>query len=161
RGFQIICLLPLSPAAREDVDGAPSVAAAKPSAGVGIWRSRWLLRPVNLLRAAVFVIRTDGHHVAVRVQRHRVAELESGARIRSLDVGLLTPHTARSREHVHGAARHHRAVTLVSVDAFRVAVFAHSANGDCVAVLAERQRESELVAIAIALTRSWTLSGIR
>ena len=77
-----------------------------------------------------------------------------------LDVGLLRPGRARAREDVDRARRLRRVVGLVAVDAGRVLSSVDRADGERIAVAAQRDREAELIAIAEAVGRPG-FTGVR
>jgi hypothetical protein len=65
--------------------------------------------------------------------------------VRSLEVGLLLPGVAAAGEYVNGARIQSRVIDLVSVDAFRAAVFVVGAHRYGVAVGADGHSITELV----------------
>src|SRR5207249_3635591 len=98
--------------------------------------------------------------VAIGAQAHGVSEQIGGICVRSLDVRLLRPSGAGPRKDVNRAGAELRVVVLVAVDTLRATVFSNGANSKSVAVGAQPNRETELVAIAELISDSG-FTGVR
>src|SRR5262249_28155904 len=129
---------------REDIDGAGIFRAVHGTDGAAIAGCV----PVNAGCRAVLEHYSDGQRAAVRVQRDGEAEEVAHGRAKGLDVGLLRPGGARSREDGDGACTAYAVVALGRagvVDPGRGAPLADRADGKRVAVGTQGNREAEKI----------------